>query len=147
MAPLQPPLPTAMNFPFQPDVGIQTSILMSESLDGLSVAATLQNAGSCLKTAFCCAAPWPMPGMPGSENSPAATDSTKVIVAFSRDNVFKLSHVAAYAPDAINRTANRPKPKLRRFMVSLLIVGRFAGNNGRHHTTAGWIAACLERLP
>ena len=38
IAPAHPPLPTAWNLPFQPDAGIQTSILMSESLDGFSVA-------------------------------------------------------------------------------------------------------------
>ena len=46
MVPAHPPLPTAWNFPFQPDAGSQTSILMSESPDGVSVAATRQNAGS-----------------------------------------------------------------------------------------------------
>ena len=45
MLPFQPPLPTARNLPFQPDAGSQTSILMSESAVGLSVAATRQNAG------------------------------------------------------------------------------------------------------
>src|SRR5437867_6665643 len=68
MEPAQPPLPTAWNFPFQFASGIHTSILISESLDGFSVAATLQNAGSCLKIAFCCAVTWPCAG---SENSPA----------------------------------------------------------------------------
>src|SRR5581483_786872 len=42
MAPLQPPLPTDSSLPFQPDSGIQTSILTSESVVGLSVAATRQ---------------------------------------------------------------------------------------------------------
>jgi hypothetical protein len=45
MLPLQPPLPVAWNLPFQPDAGNQTSILMSDSADGLRVAATRQNAG------------------------------------------------------------------------------------------------------
>jgi hypothetical protein len=40
IAPLNPPLPTAMNLPFQPAVGSQTSILMSESRLGFNVAAT-----------------------------------------------------------------------------------------------------------
>ena len=40
--PLKAPLPTAWNFPFQPAAGSQTSILMSESPVGASVAATRQ---------------------------------------------------------------------------------------------------------
>src|SRR5215510_1497246 len=43
--PAHPPFPTASNLPFQPDAGSQTSILMSESLVGVSVAVTRQNAG------------------------------------------------------------------------------------------------------
>src|SRR5690348_176500 len=55
MLPVQPPLPTAWKRPFQaglPDApsargnGSHTSILISESRDGVSVAATRQNAGS-----------------------------------------------------------------------------------------------------
>ena len=43
--PCHAPLPTAWNLPFQPEMGNHTSILMSESLEGVSVAATRQNAG------------------------------------------------------------------------------------------------------
>ena len=43
MLPFHPPLPTAWNLPFQPDAGSQTSILISESDEGFSVAAL----GSC----------------------------------------------------------------------------------------------------
>jgi hypothetical protein len=40
-------LPTAWNLPFHVALsGSHTSILMSESFDGVNVAATLQNAGS-----------------------------------------------------------------------------------------------------
>jgi hypothetical protein len=46
MTPAHAPLPTASNFPFQLSIGSQTSILMSESLDGVRVAVTRQNAGS-----------------------------------------------------------------------------------------------------
>src|ERR1700722_18032425 len=45
MVPAQPPLPTASYFPFQLAAGSWTTILMSESVDGLSVAATRQWAG------------------------------------------------------------------------------------------------------
>src|SRR6266566_2767458 len=51
--PLNAPLPTAWNLPFQPDAGNQTSILMSESLLGVIVADTRQNDGS---AAYACAA-------------------------------------------------------------------------------------------
>jgi len=51
---------------------------MSESLVGLNVAATRQNAGSALSAAFCSAAPRPPPG---NVKDPAATDCAKVIVA------------------------------------------------------------------
>jgi hypothetical protein len=72
-------------------MGIHTSILMSESAEGLRVTATLQNAGSCLKAAFCCAPFWTVGD---NENSPAATFRASVIVASCKDNDFKLSHVA-----------------------------------------------------
>ena len=45
IAPSQPPLPTAWNLPFQPSAGSQTSIRISESGVGVSVAVTRQNAG------------------------------------------------------------------------------------------------------
>src|SRR5882724_1561990 len=45
MLPAHPPLPTASNFPFQPEAGIQTSISMCESVDGANTAATRQCAG------------------------------------------------------------------------------------------------------
>ena len=45
IAPLQPPFPTACNFPFHPDSGSHTSMLIPESVDGVSVAATRQEPG------------------------------------------------------------------------------------------------------
>src|SRR5205823_4609390 len=48
MVPAQPPLPTAWNLPFHAWAGSQTSILMSESDEGVSVAATRQKVGSWL---------------------------------------------------------------------------------------------------
>jgi len=45
MEPPQPPLPTARNLPFHPVTGSHTSIPISESLVGLSVAATRQKGG------------------------------------------------------------------------------------------------------
>ena len=64
MFPAHPPLPTARNLPFQLAAGIHNSISMCESADGVSVAVTRQNAGSCLNSGFGRAAP-------GIENAPA----------------------------------------------------------------------------
>src|SRR4051794_26950818 len=83
IAPLQPPLPTAWNLPFQPDAGNQISILMSESADGLSVAATRQNAGNAAKAAL---------GAGGVANAPAATGSARVMVAPGISSEASCSH-------------------------------------------------------
>ena len=80
MEPAKPPLPTPWNLPFQLVAGIQTSNWMSESDDGLRVAATRQKAGRS--------------GMAlplGALKAPAATDSAVVMVApgrssFARDS-------------------------------------------------------------
>src|SRR3954452_20731524 len=91
IAPFHAPLPTAWNFPFQFAAGSQTSILMSESLDGVSVAATRQNAGRSVMAL-------PRPARPpGAENAPAATGCPIVTVAFGSVSEARLSHVAASA--------------------------------------------------
>src|ERR1700674_2127723 len=93
MAPLNAPLPTAWNLPFQPDAGIQTSILISESEDGFSDAATRQNAGRSRKV---CAAGGTDAAAPpagiGSVNAPEPTACASVIVALGSFSVAKLSH-------------------------------------------------------
>src|SRR5262245_11779690 len=89
MFPAQPPLPTAWNFPFHPTAGSQTSILMSESDDGASVAATRQNAGRRLN---CCAAAAPIPGR---VKPPAGTIWAKVIEVSGGAREDKPSHDAA----------------------------------------------------
>jgi hypothetical protein len=77
-------------------MGNQTSILMSESLEGVSVAATRQNAGSPVK-----AEPAPPPRAPlggaGGENPPGATSVAMVTFAFASFRVVTLSHDAAAA--------------------------------------------------
>src|SRR5215510_1130495 len=88
MVPAQPPLPTAWNLPFHAEAGSQTSILMSESEEGLSVAATRQNAGNWLN---CCAAG----PVPGGLNPPAGTICAKVIEVFGSARDDNLSHDAA----------------------------------------------------
>src|SRR5438045_9628228 len=88
MVPAQPPLPTAWNFPFQSAAGIQTSILMSESDEGVSVAATRQKVGSWLN----CGAAGPVPGR---VNAPAGTIWARVIEVFGSAKDDKLSHDGA----------------------------------------------------
>src|SRR6266446_3143251 len=85
MLPAQPPLPTAWNFPFQSAAGIQTSILMSESDEGVSVAATRQKVGCWLN----CGAAGPVPGR---VNVPAGTIWARVIEVFGSAKDDNLSH-------------------------------------------------------
>src|SRR5205809_1511795 len=103
-------------------MGSHTSILISESLEGLKVAVTRQNVGSCLKTAFSCAAPRPPSG---SENCPAATAWADVMVVFSSESDFRLSQAAAATGAGANATivtpsTNKTKLKLRKFIVHSL---------------------------
>src|SRR5215510_2307674 len=102
IVPAHPPLPTAWNLPFHVELsGSQTSILMSESLDGVNVAATLQKAGSA-EYGFGWLAPRPPPRAPparapprpgapsraatagaaGGVNAPAATSCADITCAF-----------------------------------------------------------------
>src|SRR5213592_2978263 len=89
MLPAQPPLPTAWNFPFHPRTGSQTSILMSESGEGVSVAATRQKPGRALS---CSTAAGPGPGR---VKPPAGTIRAKVIEVSGSARDDKLSHDAA----------------------------------------------------
>src|SRR5580658_6530302 len=109
MTPAQPPLPTASYFWFQSADGSHTSILISESLVGLRVAETRQNAGRSLYTLF---APGPRParpfGFPGRVNAPAATFCALVIVASGRLRDARLSQdVAAVAGTLASASASR----------------------------------------
>jgi len=65
---------------------------MSESLDGVSVAATRQNVGRPEKAA---AGPPPRACAPGGENAPGATSEAEVTFTFGRFRVVTLSHDAA----------------------------------------------------
>src|SRR6476620_11282813 len=91
--PLQPPLPLASKFPFHPFTGSQYSILISESLDGLEVTWTRQNAGRSAN-AFPppLALPFPPAGAAGA-NAPAATDSATMAVC-GIESELRLSHEA-----------------------------------------------------
>src|ERR1700704_3868275 len=90
MFPAHPPLPTARNFPFQFCVGIHSSISMCESEDGVSVATTRQNSGSCLNVGFCLAAP-------GTENVPGGTDCAAVILTPGNARDVRLSQLPVVA--------------------------------------------------
>src|SRR5258708_3016959 len=97
MVPAQAPLPTASRLGFQlASAGIHTSILISESEDGVSVAATRQKAGR-FTYGF---APLPPPRAPGAWNAPAATVSAVVIVTFWSFRFLTLSQPAASANGA-----------------------------------------------
>src|ERR1700733_9344997 len=100
MFPFQPPFPTEPSFPFQFDAGSHTSILISESLDGFSVAAIRQNAGRSAN-----AAPPPRPPPPAGAKAPAATDCARVIVVSGSLSDDRFSHVAA-AAGIERRTSN-----------------------------------------
>src|SRR5687767_13488243 len=99
MLPAHPPLPTPRNLPFQPSLGIQTSILMSESRVGVSVAATRQKAGSFA------AAGGTLPLAVGGENWPAPTTTACVTATFDSFSAARLSHVAAVTGDGPARIA------------------------------------------
>src|SRR6185436_5902197 len=91
MAPLNAPFPTAWSLPFQLAAGSQTSILMSESLDGFNVAATRQNAGRVLAAS----PPRPPPRAPGWVKPPAGTACARVMVVFGSVNDARPSQFAA----------------------------------------------------
>ena len=91
-----PPLPTPINFPFQLEAGIQTSNLISESVEGLVITATRQKAGRSL------AATLVMPPREsgdgkgdGGVNAPAETIWAKVIVVFGSLSAIRLSQAVA----------------------------------------------------
>src|SRR5690348_11261639 len=105
MDPANPPLPSPRYFPFHPESGSQTSILISESLAGLRVAATRQNAGRPLTAAA---------GTPGGgPNAPASTGCASVIVASGSLSAARLSQVAAMAGAPRHSASRRIRDNLR----------------------------------
>src|SRR5260370_32373414 len=98
--PAKPPLPWVWYLPFQPEAGSQTSILMSESFEGLSSAVTRQNAGAFLNTGEAAV-------LPGGVNAPAATDSAEVMAAPGSLRALKFSHGPAKASPAVKRIVTR----------------------------------------
>src|SRR6476646_1383160 len=96
MDPANPPVPCPRYLPFQPVSGSHTSILISESLAGLIVAATRQNAGRFFTEAGGSLAP-------GGINAPVATGCADVMVVSGRFSVARLSQVAALAEPGMDR--------------------------------------------
>src|SRR5579864_3359697 len=96
MDPANPPLPTPRYRPFQPVSGSHTSNLISESLAGLIVAATRQNAGRFFTEAGGTFSP-------GGINAPAATGCADVMVVSGRFSAARLSQVAAMAERGMAR--------------------------------------------
>src|SRR5215813_13004315 len=126
MLPFQPPLPTASNFPFQLDAGNHTSILISESVVGLIVAATWQNAGKSPN----CAPPRPPPARPPppGENAPAATDCAIVMVVSGSFSPARLSHGAADTGTTLsNKTNNTPDDNRTLLMIGTSLGGSVWG--------------------
>src|ERR1035437_3148357 len=114
MTPAQPPLPTDWSLPFQPDAGIHTSILISESVEGVNVAVTRQNAGRRLNCAAEGCPPVSAPPGAGSAKAPAATLFADVIFVPGGERLARLSQDAAVAAEALNVSiASRTKKKAR----------------------------------
>src|SRR5580658_6564821 len=96
--PLQPPLPLASYFLFQPEAGSHSSTWMSESEDGLMVIWTRQNAGRLAK-GF---PPFPFfPAAAAWVNSPAPTDAAVMVVS-GKASEERLSQVAPNASEVQN---------------------------------------------
>src|SRR5579859_6572778 len=121
MDPVHPPLPTPWNLPFQPSMGSQTSILMSESLLRRKVAAMRQKAGRLAGETE--AGMNPPAGM---LNAPAATVWAMVIVVSGNLRDARFSHVAAGAAAGQRATAAKT---VHRFdsMFESIIYGRQLG--------------------
>src|SRR6185503_9608792 len=128
MTPAQPPLPTAWYLPFHPSDGIHTSILMSESDDGASVAAMRQCAGS-ISGGAAGAPPRPAgapagaggpPARPGCTNGPAATTSAIVIVVLDSFSDFRSAHGVAASAGVVAATTARTTSEPRwRVLISV----------------------------
>src|SRR3954465_8064322 len=91
--PVQPPFPLPSKLPFQPDMGSQSSILISESPDGFKVAAIRQKAGTVKGAA-------PLPPRPACGSSPAGTVCASVMAVFSKASEARLSQDVPWAKAA-----------------------------------------------
>ena len=110
MTPARPLLPTDWSLPFQLDADSHTSILISESVEGVNVAVTRQNAGRRLN--YC--PPMPAPSGAGGAKAPAATFFADVMFLCGGEILAKLSQDVAIAVEALDVSiANRTKKTAR----------------------------------
>src|SRR5579872_2142024 len=118
MVPAQAPLPTDCRLPFHPASGSHISILISESLTGVRVAATRQNAGRFRNDCGCL----PLGGGSGDVKPPAATGSAMVMVVCLSFSALRLSHPeapkAGVMPNAASVNKIVANGSVRRVMVS-----------------------------
>src|SRR5437870_12788863 len=135
MFPFQPPFPTASNFPFQFDAGSQTSILISDSLDGFNVAAIRQNAGRSLNCA-----PAPRPPPPAGANPPAATVCARVTVVSGSLRAARLSH----GPAAAGRVTSEVSENDQSHLVICRVVDPLVDHSscGGRCKTFAWRGRC-----
>src|ERR1051326_6342772 len=110
MYPAKPPLPMPRKSWFQPVRGIQTSILMAESLAGASVACTRQNAGRFFANRLAPGSDAP----PGGTKAPAAICCAEVIVVPGSLSVARVSQLAAKA---------RPEPVAKAMKATAIRTG------------------------
>src|SRR5437588_345200 len=95
--PRNTPAAVGCSRPFQLATGIQNSALISESLDGLSVAVTRQNAGRSFATGGGPPKGATPCGGAGGVNFPASTIAAEVIVAAGSEKDARLWQLAAIA--------------------------------------------------
>src|SRR5580704_9684297 len=118
MVPAQPPLPTDLRFPFQwASVGNHTSILISESLDGVRVAWTRQNEGTSLKLAA------PVVGVCGAVNCPSATICAEVTEVSGRCSFSNDSQDGAAAASWLEKITASGIP-IKKAALAFLIMAR-----------------------
>src|SRR5262245_60593149 len=92
-----------MNFPFHPEAGSHTSILMSESCVSFSVAATRQNAGNARNASARADA--------GGAKAPASTVTASVIVVNGHAACTRRSHGNAVASERADISAAKIRDK------------------------------------
>ena len=159
MAPAKPPLPGTTNLRFHPAAGIHSSILIAESVLGISVAVTRQKAGRSANGELgpppraprpCAPAAAPRAGAAGGAapprpagngaNFPASTRFASVIVVCGSANDARLSHEAAAAgvtchATHIKKTAHRVT---RRQRIVLLLGARTRPRAGTGGIVREW---------
>src|SRR5579862_4358566 len=137
MTPAQPPLPTDWSLLFQSDPGSHTSILILESLEGVKVAVTRQNAGRWAKREP------EIPGPPsalsgtGGVKAPAATSAADVILVLGKERWARLSQEAAVAGGLPNATvAAKTKKNARRMERYAAALANMANSSWKFIPTA-----------